>query len=438
MTFRPSAALAAVFVLAACGGGGGSGSGPSAPTSSISLTRDTAPPTAAEVLDYLAVFASGGPWYSGNNREYRWQADPGLFRFPESPTVRIAEGTDDHQRAMILHAVAMVNRALPYESHIKIGTDAPALALIGDVPDGQIFVDFALHDDWKPAPRPDFLPTGQAQSQDRFVTKGGEQTRQRRAAHIWLQDSPRLSPARRIAMSTMVHELLHALGINGHVDPDKYPASFLRETLPPKETRLGPLDIAAIQALYTRLDVATQPEDLTLGNLGPWEAETVSLSGSLGPLSFGVRHRNGISVPWTNGVDPQWDEKAFAPTTLADNRALRGSAIWAGQLVGFTSDQDAVRSKAEIGITLTTMTGRADFTEMQSWPAGEQPGALGTGTTWKTGSLGYTITVGGNFIRSTGGDAGVLHGRFYGHDHRGVAGSVERDDLTAAFGGTRR
>ena len=80
---------------------------------------------------------------------------------------------------------------------------------------------------------------------------------------------------------------------------------------------------------------------------------------------------------------------------------------------------------------------RADFTELQSWAAGTAPGTLGTGSQWSTGSLGYTITVGGNYLRSTGGDDGTVNGQFYGVDHEGVAGSLERDDLTAAFGATR-
>ena len=369
----------------------------------------------------------------GHNCERRSEAAPGIFRFPEPPVVRVAEGTDSHQRAMILHAVAMVYRALPYESHIRIGEDAPALASINAVPDGQIFVDFALHDDWIPRPQPNWLPTGQASLDDHLV----EGTRQRRAAHIWLEDSPRLSPARRVTMSTMVHELLHALGPVGHVDPNTYPDSFLRGILPPEATLLGPLDIAALQALYTRLGVATLPDDLSLDNLGTWETETTSLTGSLAGMSFGVDHRNGVSVPWTDGTDPRWDETAFAPTTLADNRALRGTVTWRGVLVGLTPELDSIRGRAEIAVALATMDGRADFTQMQSWAVGEEIGALGTGSQWSTGSLGYTITVGGNYLRSTGGDAGAVHGRFYGRDHEGVAGTLERSDLTAAFGGAR-
>ena len=88
-----------------------------------------------------------------------------------------------------------------------------------------------------------------------------------------------------------------------------------------------------------------------------------------------------------------------------------------------------------------SLDGRADFTALQSWAVGTSPGALGTGEQWGEGALRYSITIGGNYLRSTGaaGDAaGSVNGRFYGTRHQGVAGVVERDDLTAAFGARRR
>ena len=428
---------AVALAVAACGGGG-SGSGPQTTIQPPRMDPPARPqgdparygtetdgPTATEVLDYLGVFAA-----AQDDETYR--DDPGLSVFPEPATLHIAEGTDDHQRAMIVHAVAMVNRALPYELHIRIGADAPALAPLEDVRKGQIFVDFALPEDWKPVPDLEDPPLGvEAHS---YAIDEDDKRAERTRARIWVDS--RLSPAERSTMHTMVHELLHAIGLGGHADPDKYPNSFLHSTLGTAangQIQLGPIDTAALAAAWKIFTghntAAVQPEDLTPENLGPWETEAVTLSDSLGGMSWGVRHRNGISVPWTDGSDPA--------TALADNQALRGTATWNGELLGFTPELHPVAGKAGIGIDLATMDGRADFIELQSWAAGSGPGALGTGVQWNTGSLGYTITVGGNYLRSTGGDAGTVNGRFYGSSHEGVAGTLERSDLTAAFGAAR-
>ncbi len=446
---RIAAILATVMSMLAACGGGGSGSGPQTmmdpPPRMDPPARpqgdparygtETDGPTAAEVLDYLGVFASGGPWPSASGEEYS-HSRPGLSVFREPATLRIAEGTDDHQRAMILHGVAMVNRALPYQRHIRIGPDAPALAPWAEVPDGQIFVDFAPHEDWETHDPDDDVTAFHGYARYRYsVTEDGERSRAgRKYARIYMLND--LSPADRSTMFTMVHELLHAIGSTGHADLDKYPDSFLGANVPRAKrnvTQLGPIDIAAIAAagkIFTRLGAAAlQPEDLTAENLGPWETEAVTLSDTLYGMSWGVRHRNGLSVPWTDGSDPA--------TVLADNRALRGTATWNGELLGFTPELYPVAGKAGIAVDLATMDGRGDFTELQSWAAGSGPGVLGTGLQWNTGSLGYTITVGGNYLRSTGGDAGTVNGRFYGSSHEGVSGTLERSDLTAAFGASR-
>ena len=65
------------------------------------------------------------------------------------------------------------------------------------------------------------------------------------------------------------------------------------------------------------------------------------------------------------------------------------------------------------------------------------------------GNLNYAIAIHGGVtppgqaghtaytFRESGGDAGKLTGTFTGQNHEGVAGTLERSDLTAAFGGAR-
>lgn len=65
------------------------------------------------------------------------------------------------------------------------------------------------------------------------------------------------------------------------------------------------------------------------------------------------------------------------------------------------------------------------------------PQAVGTGTQWNTGELEYDLSVSSIFLRSTGGDEGTVNGVFYGYHHNTVGGTLERADLTAAFGAAR-
>ena len=93
--------------------------------------------------------------------------------------------------------------------------------------------------------------------------------------------------------------------------------------------------------------------------------------------------------------------------------------------MGSTPYRDTVYGDTAITVTLGTVQGRPDFTGLHA--AG--------GVMWDDGDSGYTIVVGSNYLRSTGGDAGTVNGQFYGNNHESVSGSLERADLTAAFGG---
>lgn len=153
------------------------------------------------------------------------------------------------------------------------------------------------------------------------------------------------------------------------------------------------------------------------------------LSGKTVHTQFGVMLSNGYVEPWAAGLAPIGD--------LADNRELTGSATWSGVLLGFTPDEASVAGDAAITVDLTAMTGSAAFTELEMWAANAVPGDRGSGTTWLDGDLGYMIAVSGNTFRETGGDDGILTGIFTGPAHEGAAGTLERTDLTAAFGAVR-
>ena len=439
----------AMVGLVACGGGGGgsvttTGGGqgpvvtipsPAEPFDTVETSRRRAydGEPARRVAEYLGVHASGGPWQAGP--DYTWSHEPGLVRFASPPTVRLADGASEQERAITAYAVALINRALPYDHHLTIGEDAPAGVSgdwelgLPDIPDGQLFVEFI-----------DEAPTGgrpgsEALSYQRVAheydrVQGRWEKKLLEASSVEMnRDEFRDLPDYQ-AISVLVHEMLHSLGLQGHVDEPEFEDSNMYNSWFRLDGSLPAIDAAGLQALYVRLDEETEPEDLSISSLGAWSRVTIHLGGELDEFAFGVRHVNDVSMPWTSGIDPS--------TALVDNDSLSGDVTWNGGLLGFTPDLEAVGGNAELSVDLDTLDGRAEFTELQSWAEGTTPGALGTGSQWNTGSLGYEIAVAANYLRSTGGDDGTVNGQFYGSDHEGVAGSVERDDLTAAFGATRR
>ena len=451
MKFHATIVAASIMpLLAGCGGGGENtdvhrqqtASPNPAPFESVavSIRSETGNPTAAEVIAYLRSHASGGPWNAGP--DYSWSYIPGVARFAEPPTVRVAEGTDPHYRAMTLYAVGLINRVLPYDYHIQIGDDAPPLTPIDEIPDGQIFVDFGPSETWRMGGRPGASATAQNdivaewdEEQQRWEQRG------LRAARVWMDwNSPELRQDDMEKASVLVHELVHTLGLGGHVPISEFPDSNMRDLyLLFLDSGVPSIDGTAIRALYTRLGKATDPEDLSVDDLGPWEETYTNVVGeflaspgepSSEYFAFGVRHRNGVSVPWTTGSWPD--------TALADNAALNGTATWEGGILGFMPDARLVGGNAQINVHLATLDGEARFHDLQLLPAGQGANAFGNGVQWNSGRLDYAIAVHGNVIHNTGGDDGILAGRFHGNEHKGVAGTLERTDLTAAFGAERQ
>ena len=435
-----SASLVALLIFGC--GGGGSGKNPQPPPPATLGSSNF--PTAERVVEYLQIHASGGPW-TGAGGEYGDR--PGLVRFASPPTLHLAEGATGHERAITLYAVALINRALPYDWHLRIGPDVPAGRAhqwqqgLPYIPDSQIFIEWHRQS-----------ASGRASPavghQHRHAVYDDQQGRwenkQLRASAVEMDSDFFDGRPDYQAVSVMVHELLHGLGFRGHVPCASYSDSNMCDAWFRLDGSLPEIDAASLLALYLRLGEETEPEELSASSLspvcppnadclpssfGPWSEKTIHLSGELDDVAFGVRHSNGVRMPWTLGNEPS--------SALEDNNSLSGTVTWNGGLLGFTPGLKVVGGNAELSINLETMDGRADFTELQSWDAGATPGALGTGSKWNTGSLGYTITVGANYLRSTGGDDGTVNGQFYGTDHEGVAGSLERADLTAAFGATR-
>ena len=206
------------------------------------------------------------------------------------------------------------------------------------------------------------------------------------------------------------------------------------------------LDQEMLLAVYDRLEVGTTEAGLA-HDLGPWSNTSTDLVGGLlvpnhpySPLEqdavlFGVRMLNGRAMPWAGGPEPtEW---------IWHSSALSGTASWSGRLVGFTPFIQPVGGAADMTLDLADLDGTMDFTALEYWTAGGPPADPGTGTMWGDGDLHYTVQVSdgngdafGNYDPGPNDDEGVLDGGFFGPEHEAIAGPLQRDDLTAAFGGS--
>ena len=425
--------------------------------------------TAQRVLDFLEVHIADSTSSAGAGYTFQ-RGISGLSSFAAPPTVRLAAGTSAEYAAYAVRAVQLINAALPYDKRLVFSSDpAPPSTAIKDVTDGQIFIDFApTRDDWNLAvpTYPDYASalaeTGDILEYDRAT--GVWQSKGARAGHVWfsvehllnqalvlnritnqweleLLDAPAVAsstvqPAHtpQSIFSTVVHELLHVLGFYGHNDAAHFPDSIMRHDALYPNDHLAGIDGDGLLAIYDRFAPGTQPADLA-ADLGPWSDTSFHLRGGLtfqsGSAAFGVASRNGLARPWAFGPKP-W-------VNLADNPLLSGRASWLGRLLGITDAFAPVGGAADLTVELATLAGRLAFTSLEHWPAATNaaPGTVGSGVIWGDGDLHYMVDVRGNAFVQTGGDEGTVTGAFFGPVHEAMGGTLERHDLSAAFGGTR-
>lgn len=379
-----------------------------------------------DVIGYLLNFESPGL--------------PGVSTFATPPTIELAAGTPPEYAGYMARVVQQINAVLPHDARLHLSTtSAPARS--NSVPSGRIYVDF-VDADW-----PSRFP-----AEHLGTTTSDQHTAPKTSAHVWLnvqrirqaaEDLGAFAPAvtfERAMLDILAHEMLHALGFDGgHVNYDTFPRSIMNNS--PIPTLFGTkdnwdgrllydIDREGLTAAYGLLSPGTSAL-----NLGEWSNTMLHIRGDIvieAPgrvVHFGAVQRNGVTEPWVLGPIPQTD--------LAENTALDDVVGWNGRLLGFTPSAEVVEGAALLEVELSSLTGRLELTDMESWPANVQPGAAGGGSRWGDGDLSYAVQVRGNTFVQTGGDAGVVTGVFMGQEHQAMGGSLERADLSGAFAGTR-
>ena len=359
--------------------------------------------------------------------------DGTILRPVTPPVIHLAEGTSPRHVNYAIWAIQMINSALPSDMRLQV-SDETVPARSSTVPDGKVYIDFVP---WREVAivsgRQDAAgyTSYPVRSYDP-ANPDGFQT----SAHIWIQDDywNRFAPGGGGEANMLVllaHELMHAVGLS-HPNPQRTDTvlkpSIDDPSYHPEQPRdlLWPADREGLLAIHTALKTGNSPSDL-----GAWDSASWHISGEIPDVIFGVRARNGFAEPWAQGRRNPFVQG------IEYNTELSGSASWAGHLVGFTPATESVVGGAALTVDLTTLNGSLNFADLEHWGAEMAPGELGTGMTWGDGDLSYMVNVRGNTFIQSGGDEGIVTGAFFGESHEAMGGVLERDDLTAAFGGKR-
>ena len=360
---------------------------------------------------------------------YLNQAAPGRT-IPSNSRVRVIGASDQTERNRVLAAVRMVNAALPEDAKLEVDPAQPGLSLerglsgrtyfvTGSELPNTIHVEFVAGSD----------PSGGTAAARAFNLQD--------SAYVAFFQGSNSYRNERESVILLAHEIMHALGLDGHVTgmPSIMKGTgeihaVMQGSLRQPMSVLYPADREALRALYSADPIS----------FGPWSSASLHIHGNAPHAGFGVAFRNGYAEPWAYGYSTGYG--------LETNEALSGNASWNGELVGFTPDAEAVMGDAAITVNISSLRGTAAFIGLEHWSARQAPGATGTGTTWGDGDLRYNIAVNSNdaatgkagampTFKETGGDSGRLTGVFTGHQHEGATGTLERHDLTAAFGAAR-
>ena len=386
------------------------------------LATGTAP-QGADAERLLAIFESE----TAGTRENR------IFLQAKPMEIRIATGTPPVDIDTTYEAVRMINSALPREWRLTIADELDPNR-DRKPPEGVLRMLLISKDLWPPGCRHASACASIIEADERGKYDSGV---------IWAKNTLHQPPERdtpydhRNKAATLAHEIMHVLG-RLHPDPERFPDSVMTATRNPSHnaTLLQPIDRDALWAMYARFDSEDKRADMHR-KLGPWETEAFHLMGELpdgagadSSIWIGISSRNGKQDPWVLGPS------ANEPPSPSDFPS--GTVRWEGRLLGMTPQNAPVAGEADIRIELDTSSGNLQFTDLEQWEPSSAPGAVGSGELWGDGSLGYGIKLTGNtFVEDGTGDDGVVTGQLFGDEHQGAGGTLDRDDLQAAFAATR-
>ena len=342
-------------------------------------------------------------------------SDDGFYPFRVKPRILLGRGfenLDNEAFGALVESVQILNDALPPEFQIKIAGDYYG----GPIYEGDIVAAA--------------LPPAEIQEQcsrDAVACASNNipfLTDYTRDALLLIPDDFDASEST-FSRTVVVHELLHALGIQGHVDSIEFPDSVMGtsgDLFPNPGFAIHRIDREVLQIMYMSQRTGTY------NDWDEWSDTSLHLVGRSKDdfVHFGVALFNGLPQPWARGRFPDSD--------LADNRGLMGRVSWEGSLLGF-SGVSPIAGDVELDVMLNRLDAPQDlkFRDIYFLNRFESDGP----DRWfPTRNLDYKVDITGNgFLHWS--DKGLIRGTFLGSEHEGMAGTIKRTDLVGAFGGTR-
>ena len=223
----------------------------------------------------------------------------------------------------------------------------------------------------------------------------------------------------------IVHEFLHALGIQGHVDSIEFPDSIMGtagDFFPNPGFTIHRIDREVLQIMYM------QQRTDRYNDYGEWSDTTLHIVGRSEDevVHFGVALFNGLPQPWARGRLPD--------SALTDNTNLTGGVSWNGQLLGF-SGPSPIAGDVELEVALSSLDDPQDL-RFQDIYFVNRFESEGDDRWFPSRNLDYEVDISGNTF-SHASTEGLITGAFLGPEHEAMGGTIKRTDLVGAFGGTR-
>ena len=338
---------------------------------------------------YFAICSTlGTGWFN------EWPVMPELVVIPDDSTV--------DEALVILRAVGIVNRVLPADKRLRTEYANAEFKSAADEAIRQVSERVAPDmGRWEPAIYADIRNIESTDAQGVAWTNG-------EFGYALVQESL-MEHGQEYAVQTMVHEMLHAVGLMGHphhahtsVLSYQHQSSRVFDNVPL-------VDAAVLFDMY---------------GWGDWTGRVDTVFNWSEGVQFGVHrvwHTYGlrsVEIPWVDG--------GFMPPP--PESALRGTATWSGGLVGYTSGLAVVYGEANLTFDFGTSWGSAEFHTIRNWDGGM----------WNRAGWSYDLFVNGTYFDSVDEDAiSDVVGAFYGLEAEVAAGTLQRPEITAAFGAER-